>query len=660
MKKIYLLTLVVITAARAFSQQVNDPIPIKKGDAFTIRTTTAGPAKNNKTVKRVLQVIGIGAATFQSTTTITRNDKSGAHTATRNWIIPAGVVLALGADKISGVVAPTRNYIKYTLYGIDGHTVVGTDIARWTRKSLKKNKGVLLEGVADVDGFLSVEVIGKAVKVLSKRDIVVQVEEHKVAEPVRITVQIAGTQTPLIGIQAPPVAEKAPSNMIEDQPTQRPRNPTIVKGQPVTRVINNAPADKLPSGNIPAGKNTFRPPMVLPVKKGNPPAQKRSFPLLILPLYYRKQRLEVETEEEEEPNPAGKRPARGLKALIDPWLKFVSASMETMDDADEGEGGYGINEGECDDGCAQGGEDPGGEDPGTETGTQPGECDDGCAQGGEDPGGEDPGGEDPGGQDPGGEDPGGEDPGGEDPGGEDPGGEDPGGEDPGGEDPGGEDPGGEGPGGSWGEDGWDDGGLDDGGMDDGTGDDGSDGGGDPPYTPITLARLRELAKSSPGVIGNLEALAGITDSNFASKVRMVTTINQTPTAVNWHIEINQDQTEAQALQAYAHELNNAAHMTDVVDLAHKAHDKTITATQFADAMLDIETLGIIAQVYVAVDQGLPNVNSQEVVDIVVKFIDHQITENDMVAQIRAITKVKGKDDNNNPIYQSYIDLYNSL
>jgi RHS repeat-associated protein len=151
-----------------------------------------------------------------------------------------------------------------------------------------------------------------------------------------------------------------------------------------------------------------------------------------------------------------------------------------------------------------------------------------------------------------------------------------------------------------------------------------------------LSKMREKAKKSE-TTRKLEEKAGITDDNFTSKVSKGR-FTQTSMSRNPKITINQSYNEDQAIQGYVHELNNAANMESVVQTNKDARAGEITADEYANRLLKVESEGIIAQINVALDLNLTSQNDISAVKVVQSFRDGKITEDDMKSKILDMAK----------------------
>ena len=173
-----------------------------------------------------------------------------------------------------------------------------------------------------------------------------------------------------------------------------------------------------------------------------------------------------------------------------------------------------------------------------------------------------------------------------------------------------------------------------------------------------LGKLREKARKSE-TIRNLESQAGVTDKNFNDKVSKgkytETILGSSP-----RITLNEKSTEDQAIQGYAHELNNLSHAGEAKQNYLDAADGKIDADQFANNALKIESQGIIAQITVALDLNLEQVNDMSAVKLVQAFKDGKITKDQLSAQVLTLAKDAVNPDSGKKAVDLYKEIYNSI
>jgi RHS repeat-associated protein len=151
-----------------------------------------------------------------------------------------------------------------------------------------------------------------------------------------------------------------------------------------------------------------------------------------------------------------------------------------------------------------------------------------------------------------------------------------------------------------------------------------------------LAKMREKARKSE-TTRKLEERAGVTNENFESKVSKGR-YTQTTMSRNPKITIKESYNEDQAIQGYVHELNNAASMETVVQTNRQARAGEITADEYANKLLAVESEGIIAQINVALDLNLTQENDISAVKVVQSFRDGKITEDEMKSKVLDMAK----------------------
>ncbi|MBX3257697.1 MAG: RHS repeat-associated core domain-containing protein [Chitinophagaceae bacterium] len=174
-----------------------------------------------------------------------------------------------------------------------------------------------------------------------------------------------------------------------------------------------------------------------------------------------------------------------------------------------------------------------------------------------------------------------------------------------------------------------------------------------------LGKMREVARQSK-TIQNLERKAGITDKNFHDKVSKGD-FSQTTMSKDPKISLNKDGNMEQAIQDYAHELNNAANAENIVQINKDARSGKISENEYADKLLAIESDGIIAQVNVALDLGLTQNNDISVVNVVQEFRNNKMSEKEMKSTVLEMAKnaVLG-DLNNMKVVDYYKQMYRAI
>jgi RHS repeat-associated protein len=174
-----------------------------------------------------------------------------------------------------------------------------------------------------------------------------------------------------------------------------------------------------------------------------------------------------------------------------------------------------------------------------------------------------------------------------------------------------------------------------------------------------LAKMRERASKSP-TIQKLEAKAGINNNNFSSRVSL-NSESRTIYGKEPRIPLNKSMSEDEAIQTYAHELNNVANADKAKQLYKDAGDGKIDADQFADGALKVESQGIIGQISGALDLGLEQVNDQSAVQLVQDFRDGKITEDQLNTQMLDLTKnAVSADDPSKKAVDVYKEIYESI
>jgi RHS repeat-associated protein len=179
-----------------------------------------------------------------------------------------------------------------------------------------------------------------------------------------------------------------------------------------------------------------------------------------------------------------------------------------------------------------------------------------------------------------------------------------------------------------------------------------------PYE-FDLGKMREKAKKADNIKA-LETQAGITDENFNDKVSKgtgtKTSLGRVP-----KITLDQNMTEDQAIQGYAHELNNVINADKGRQAWLDASEGKITESEFVDNLLKIESQGIIEQITVAIDLNLTPVNDQSAIKLVQDFKAGKMTKAELSKGMFEKLKKDGiSPDTGNKIVDDYKEFYRQI
>ncbi|MBS1628383.1 MAG: hypothetical protein JSR09_09590 [Bacteroidetes bacterium] len=231
-----------VTAQTANNAQT-EYLPVFAGSRYNIEASFTATAKKT-TLSKILKAAGLATATYQTTQNIAWG-KGQLKTANPNWLIPAGLGVALGADKL----LPHKKaiaYIRYTLYNTD------TAIQQVYIEPVSGNKKpVVFNGTVPANGFLTVAFLNTKLIPVTGGNITVSIQQFTDDDNLPVVKKILDTQLLL------PEKKALVLPQIEPVP---PVLPALYAVAESTAVIVNPITKK---GN---SHNTYNPPTATPLK----------------------------------------------------------------------------------------------------------------------------------------------------------------------------------------------------------------------------------------------------------------------------------------------------------------------------------------------------------------------------------------------------------
>ncbi|MBS1641482.1 MAG: hypothetical protein JSR11_03305 [Bacteroidetes bacterium] len=161
-------------------------LPVFAGSHYSIEASFTATAKKT-TLSKILKAAGLATATYQTTQNIAWG-KGQLKTANPNWLIPVGLSVALGADKLLPHKKATA-YIRYTLYNTD------TTIQQVYIEPVSGNKKpVVFNGTVPANGFLTVAFLNTKLIPVTGGNITVSIQQFTDDDNLPIVRKVLDTQ----------------------------------------------------------------------------------------------------------------------------------------------------------------------------------------------------------------------------------------------------------------------------------------------------------------------------------------------------------------------------------------------------------------------------------------------------------------------------------
>jgi len=159
---------VIPITAQSLDNATSDYLPVFAGSQYNIEASFTAPAKKT-TFSKVLKAAGLATATFQTTQTIALS-KGQTTVGKPNWLIPVGLGVALGADKL----LPSKRFTAFIQYSI--YDKGWNLLAIKTEPIISGKKPLLISGTTDTDGFLKVAFVNASLSPVTNGNITVRIE----------------------------------------------------------------------------------------------------------------------------------------------------------------------------------------------------------------------------------------------------------------------------------------------------------------------------------------------------------------------------------------------------------------------------------------------------------------------------------------------------
>ncbi|MFL9484693.1 hypothetical protein ACI6Q2_18060 [Chitinophagaceae bacterium LWZ2-11] len=131
---------------------------IAKGDSFYVYSNYK-QEKKGETLSKVLKIVGLGLAGYQSAQTLkaSSNNKSSTTSGLKyeDLLIPLGATIFVSSDKLANKFSKKTTFFRYTLYNIKLEPIA-TGFIKQDDKALKKKGGIIFSGVANEAGYIKI------------------------------------------------------------------------------------------------------------------------------------------------------------------------------------------------------------------------------------------------------------------------------------------------------------------------------------------------------------------------------------------------------------------------------------------------------------------------------------------------------------------------